>query len=543
MRKVPRTVAFRLVLSLTVFMAVMRVLFGTIESMKMERLVLDQLVVGADELTRSITSATWHAMLADDRDQAYQIMSSIGEEHGIDCVRMINKRGEVTFSTCGTGSSPLGISDPLCSPCHGPGPTVVKPDLARRTRVLDRANRSRVLEILTPVLNESACTEAACHAHEPDRAVLGVLAIDLDLADADRELASLREDTFWRTLGEIALMALIIVLLTRWLIGIPLQRLLEGTRAGRRMELDEPVEVAGHGELAVLADSFNAMRVRLRDALQDLRELNEGLEEQVEERSRELNEAQERLIQSDRLASLGQLAASVAHEINNPVSGVLNFSMVVRRMVDDEEKIPENLPRIRRYLDSISEETQRVGHIVSDLLAFSRHPSPESEEVDLGGVVHRVMALLGHKLDLGQIHAEIEIEPGLPGVAGDESQLQQVLVNLVMNAAEAQPEAGRVWVRLRGEDDDVVLEVEDEGTGIDPAHRSRIFDPFFSTKEASRGVGLGLSVVYGIVDAHGGRIEVDSELGRGTIFRVRLPVHVGAHRVGGALGPDGERTP
>ncbi|HKK71466.1 MAG TPA: ATP-binding protein [Candidatus Krumholzibacteria bacterium] len=522
MRAVPRTLAFRLVFALTVFMAVMRVVFGFVEDRRLEQLVLDQTITGADELSRSVASATWNAMLADDREAAYRIMSAIGEEHGVERICLVNERGEVTFSTEARGG--VAPHDSLCCGCAGEADVGDLERPVRRSRVFEDPGRGRVLQVVTPILNEPSCYEAACHAHQPTDQVLGQLAIDLDLDEAGTELAAIRRDALARTLVEILLMGLIIVVITRWMIGVPLQKLLVATRAGSRMELDQPVEVRGQGELRVLADSFDAMRARLRDALRELREFNEGLEQTIEERSRELGAAQQRLIQSDRMASLGQLAASVAHEINNPVSGVLNYSMVVKRMLENEEDIPENLPRVRRFLDTMTRETERVGRIVKDLLAFSRRAKPTSDAFDLREVIDRVMGLLEHRLELGKVRSVVDVAEGLPRVSGDASQIEQILLNLVMNAAEAQPGAGTITVSARPEDDTfIVLEVSDEGTGIEPSHLERVFDPFFTTKDEGRGVGLGLSVVYGIVEAHGGTIEVESEVGRGTTFRVRLP--------------------
>ncbi len=524
-----QTLAFRLVLALTVFMAAMRVVFGYVETRRLEGLVLEQIVNGAEELSRSIVGATWHAMLADDREATFRIMRAISEEHGVECVRMVNPRGEVTFTTpLGVpGADPAETTEDELARCTCPVDTILalveRP--VRRTRVVEVDRRNRILETLTPIHNEPSCWQASCHAHESTEDVLGVLVIDLDLDQADRELASIVRAGWIRTLVEIALMGVIIVLITRWLVGTPLQKLLEGIHAGSRMEFDRPVRVRGHGELRVVADSFDSMRVRLRDAMHELHEFNEGLERLVEERSRELNATQHRLIQSERLASLGQLAASMAHEINNPVSGVLNYTMVIERMLDDEESLPANLPRIRRFLETMEHETERVGRIVSDLLAFSRRARPGCAQLELAEVVDRVMSLVGHRLELGKVRTKVEIADGLPPLFADAGQLEQVLVNLVMNAAEAQPEGGTVRVRARADGEYVVLEVHDDGSGIEAAHLERVFDPFFTTKDESKGVGLGLSVVYGIVEEHGGTIEVESELGRGTCFRVRLPVH------------------
>lgn len=526
MRSVPKRLTLRLVVALTVPVVASRALFGYLDAHRHEQLVLDEMVVGADELTRSITSATWNAMLDDNREAVYRTMEAIGQEHGIESIRLFNKEGRVTFSTDPTDPPQVDLSDEACAICHSTQQVIVRPDIQRRTRIGTRPDGPRWLQIVTPVYNEPACSNAACHAHEATRNVLGVLDIRLDLAGVDRELAAMNVHSLATTVGEIVLIGLFIMFFTRRFVGAPIRKLLIGTRELAAMKLDHPVEIRSPDELGELAASFNAMRTRLKEALDELHGLTHNLEEQVQARTRELQAAQRKLIQGDRLASLGQLAASVAHEINNPVSGVLNLSMVLQRMLESGQVPPDRIDDFRRYLGMITDETTRVGRIVSDLLAFSRRSSPESADVDVNGVVERVITLLGHRLQLGRVEVELELDRALPPVRGDASQLQQVVINLVMNAAEAMLEGGPIRIRTRVDPaaGEAALEVVDEGTGIPPEQLGRIFDPFCSTKEEGKGVGLGLSVVYGIVDAHGGSIDVRSEVGRGTTFEVRLPL-------------------
>jgi two-component system NtrC family sensor kinase len=292
------------------------------------------------------------------------------------------------------------------------------------------------------------------------------------------------------------------------------------------MHLEERVDIRAPGELRELATSFNDMRERLHQALGEINRFTHELEEKVEERSRQLTAAQAKLIQSDRLASLGQLSASVAHEINNPISGVLNLSMLLQRMLRNGSIPPERAEEFQRYLTQISEETARVGRIVKDLLAFSRRPAPQNSQADLNLLLRNTISLLSHKLELGNVRVRLDVDESLPSITCDSAQMQQVIINLVMNAAEAMPAGGEVVVRTRlmTDSDEVLIEVSDQGGGIPQAIRPRIFDPFFTTKEEGKGVGLGLSVVYGIVEAHGGSIDVRSHEGAGTTFIVCLPV-------------------
>jgi two-component system NtrC family sensor kinase len=479
-------------------------------------------------------------MLADDRDSAYQIMATIAEEEGIERVRIINKRGAVTFSTRADSLRRLTLSDPPCLPCHASTTALTSPELEHRSRIIETPDGGRQLEVITPINNEPSCSEAACHAHPASREVLGVLTIEFELDDVDAELDRMRWGAIWLSLVEILLLVAIIAAITRYFVGVPIQRLTAATVSVGHMDLDRPVDIRGKGELAALGRAFDDMRLRLRDALLELKRLNEGLEDEVRERTEALGIARQRLVQSDRLASLGQLAASVAHEINNPISGVLNLSMVCRRMLESPELTPEDRSRLERYLTMMSRETERVGRIVTDLLAFSRRSSPESDAVDLNPLVENIVALLSHKFELLGTRVELDLDESVAKIEADADQIQQVLINLLMNAAESmEPKGGSLKVSTRTVEDEVLIEIRDEGCGIPEPDLPRIFDPFFTTKAEGQGVGLGLSVVYGIIDAHGGTLEVQSQLGEGTVCRVLLPRTQPSRRPGTGPSPEG----
>jgi two-component system NtrC family sensor kinase len=392
--------------------------------------------------------------------------------------------------------------------------------------------------MITPIYNEQSCSQAACHAHPLQTKVLGVLDVALDLDRVDKELANVRNRVFAVTGIEIILIALFIIFFTRNFVDIPIRKLIEGTRAVSAMKLDEPIEIKSSEELSVLARSFNTMRERLKRSVDENVQFTQSLETKVEERTAQLNAAHQKLFQSDRLASLGQLSASVAHEINNPLSGVLNLSMLMQRILKDDGIPPDRIEEFRRYLTQVVNETSRVGHIVSDLLAFSRRSKPQSTRADLNAIVTTTLSLVSHKLRLMNVDAEVILEEDLPSLRCDPSQMQQVVINLVMNGAEATLSKGGGKVSIRtwsaSKEKSVILEVRDSGDGILPENLSKIFDPFFTTKGEGKGVGLGLAVVYGIVDAHRGDIEVKSTLGEGTTFTVTLP---GANEVEHRIEP------
>ena len=237
-------------------------------------------------------------------------------------------------------------------------------------------------------------------------------------------------------------------------------------------------------------------------------------------------ENQARLLHQDKMMALGRLAASVVHEINNPLSGVLNYLRLMIRILNQGPLAPEKQEKFLTYLELIEKETGRCSEIVSNLLSFSRKSKPSLEEICLPELVDRCVLLLQHKMELNHIVLNVTMEASLPPVHGDANQLQQCIVNLILNAVDAMPQGGQLSIAGRVEESrqSVILSIADTGTGITPENLPHIFDPFFTTKQEGYGVGLGLSTVFGIMERHHGNVRVDSRPGKGTEFRLTLPV-------------------
>jgi PAS domain S-box-containing protein len=275
------------------------------------------------------------------------------------------------------------------------------------------------------------------------------------------------------------------------------------------------------GRLVVLRDITE--RKRAEEALKGY---SERLEERVEQRTNELQKAysdlrdsQAKLIQLEKLAATGRLAASVAHEINNPLQGISNYLAVISEQVPEDHPLHDDLEMVKLGFERISE-------IVRRLRAFYRPAEKEMEPTDINGVVTRVLALLGHQLSLGKVEVKTKLaEEELP-VLGSAGQLEQVLVNLVVNAQEAMPQGGVLTVRTALCDDMAQLQVSDTGRGMGKEQMSRLFKPFYSGKEA-QGLGLGLWISHNIIEGHGGQIEVESQVGQGTTFTISLPAYQG----------------
>mgnify|MGYP005835460163 FL=1 len=255
------------------------------------------------------------------------------------------------------------------------------------------------------------------------------------------------------------------------------------------------------------------------------RDITDELEQKLEQKTQALKRDLARLIHEDKMIALGKLVASAVHEINNPLSGIHALARLMRRQLD-EGLSPGDMEQFKYYLQLIDTESAWCSTIVSNLLSFSRQHKLERRLFDVNRVIENVVLLSRHRMELQHVTLILELEHALPEIEGDAGQIQQCFINLIFNALEAMPEGGRLTVRtaLNAKHREVRVEVEDTGVGIPKELLSQIFEPFFSTKSQDKGVGLGLSVVYGIVKEHRGTIYVKSDVGKGSCFILRFPI-------------------
>jgi two-component system NtrC family sensor kinase len=526
----PSRLDLKLAVALSVIVILVSTAYGLILVRTQNQRSLDTMVLGAGQLSKSITSATWHAMLDDNREAAYDIMRVIAQKQGVDGIRIFNREGRLMFSTRHPGTdADADERSSLCASCHAGGTAKSEVPERLRYRITTRADGHRTLSMITPVYNEPSCSDAACHAHPASVRVLGVVDVALGLDPLESETASISTQVLVATLIQVAIIILFIFSFTRRFVTRPIRELIAGTQAVSEMDLDRPIVIRYRSrELDSLVDSFNRMRERLQKAMAELNEFTQQLETKVAQRTEQLKAAHQKLLHTDRLASLGQLSASVAHEINNPIGGVLNLAMLMQRILRDDGIPRGREVEFRNYLGQVVQQTSRVGHIVSDLLAFSRRSKPQRAPADLNKIVTTTVSLVAHKLRLSNVDCELNLAAGIPVLTCDSSQIQQVVLTLVMNAAEAtqnRPERKvRVTTRMSINGQALELIVEDNGDGIRPENLDKIFDPFFTTKPEGKGVGLGLAVLYGIVKAHDGEVDVQSTPGEGARFIVTLPL-------------------
>lgn len=297
----------------------------------------------------------------------------------------------------------------------------------------------------------------------------------------------------------------------------PIKDLVFATQKVAEGDLSFSVETKSCDEIGVLAESFNKMTLSLSLYEKKLKNFAKTLEEKVEERTRELKIAQKQLTQSEKLASLGKMAAGVAHEINNPLTAVLTFSKLLLEDLKEDDPQYEDI-------QTIVSETLRCRDIVRGLLDFSRETKAQKQLMDINDTIKETLFLLEHQASFQDIEIVKNLADNLPKIRFDKSQIKQVFMNMFLNSAEAMSGKGTLTLTTFCKNEEfIVVKIEDTGCGISEQNLSKLFDPFFTTKKVGQGTGLGLAVTYGIIKNHQGTINVKSEVGKGTEFIIQLP--------------------
>jgi len=480
----------------------------------------------AERQSDVIKRSTSHYMMRNDRQGLYEIIGTMAAEPGMKRIRIINPEGLISFSTdAGEVEKQIDKNAEACYACHAQAAPITKLNRPDRFRIY-RANGERILGIITPIENQESCSNAACHAHPKEQQILGVLDVSLSLAKTDANLAESSKSMIAYTILAVVLVSLATWLFVWRVVHEPLGVLEAGTERLTHGDLGYQIELDSNDEVGELAHSFNEMSHQLRNARDEITAWNRTLEDRVLEKTSELKKASERMLHVEKMATIGKMAAVVAHEINNPLSGILTYSKLVKRWIergvfDDDPKCHE----MAENLDLVATESRRCGDLVKNLLSFSRTNPINLEWIGVNPIVERVVKLALHKLEMASVQVHVEIGEGLPVIRADAAQIEQVLLALTMNAIDAMPHGGNLWIATSVTDhSELLLRVRDDGMGIPAEILPRLFEPFLTTKDTGKGVGLGLAISHNIVERHNGRIEVESELGRGTTFNVYLPL-------------------
>lgn len=496
------------------------------------RTLQEMVLASAERNTDLIRRSTRHAMLKNAREDLYFTLNSIGGLPGMGRVRIFNKEGRITYSTDSRELEQMvDKTAEACYGCHASngsntGPmSPPKSSLPRSDRVrFFRQGEIRVLGLISPIENEPECANAACHAHPASQRVLGVLDVQIPMDRVDAQLADFERTMLILDVLSIALISALAFLLAFRFVRRPVSKLMVGIRRVASGQLDHHIPVTSSDELGLLASAFNDMNGQLADARRESENWAATLEQRVREKTADLENAHKQLVESEKIASLGKLSASVAHEINNPLAGILTYARLLSRTLERAKIEHPHLPEWRRWLEVIEGESRRCGAIVKNLLTFARQLPVEKKENDLNQIIERCLMLIHHQADLQSVALEWTPNPEVGRVVCDAGQTQQALLAILINAVEAMPHGGKISIVAQTAKDAARITITDDGPGIPPDVLPHIYEPFFTTKNQGKGTGLGLSIAFGILQQHGGRIEVESSPGRGTEFRVFIPL-------------------
>ena len=479
----------------------------------------------AERISDVIKHGTTEYMLHNDREGLYHSIQTMAAEPGIEKIRIFDQQGRTTYTTNASEQSRVvDKTAEACYACHAQSQPLARLKRPDRFRIYRSAAGNRVLGIITPIENQPSCSNASCHAHPAEQQILGVLDTNISLAKADVQLAESSRRMIIYTACALLLIAVLSWFFVWEVVGRPVKALTRGTEHLAAGNLGYQIEVRSEDELGELARSFNGMSRQLQAEHTENVAWTRTLEQRVERKTGELKRAHEHALHTEKMASVGKMAAVLAHEINNPLSGILTYAKLLRKWIG-QDATQNRRQDIYESLDLIASESRRCGDLVKNLLTFSRTTPMNLQPTNLNQVIERSRRLIQHQLDLAGIQVQPDLAPDLPPILCDGAQIEQVLLALMMNALEAMPQGGNLWVatHLNREANIVRITVRDDGTGISPEILPRIFEPFLTTKETARGVGLGLAISRSILERHNGNIEVQSEVGRGTTFIVTLP--------------------
>lgn len=526
MDKVRFGLSLKLIVCLVGSMIIIFSLLGY-ESVRIHKRNLEEMTnLMAERISNTIKNSTRYSMLQNHRDEVYHIITTIASQPGIKRIRIFNKEGRISFSTDSAEVDTfVDKKAEACYACHSQERPLDHLDRPDRVRTYVGAGQERILGLINPIENAPACSNSGCHAHDPGKQILGVLDVTLSLAGVDQTIAQGERSMIANFVAAILVISAIFASLIWFMIYRPVKSLIRGTHQVAAGNLDSTIEVSSQDEIGELAFSFNHMTRELKRANDELTDWARTMEKRVDEKTMELKRANEQMVQIERMASIGKLAAIVAHEINNPLAGILTYAkLILKRMSAITTPEAETM---KQDLQMIAGESARCGEIVKGLLQFSRQTVPNLQPHDVNEILRQSMRLVQHKMQLMSLEKRINLDEPMPAVICDEQQIKQALVALLINACEAmRPEDGLLEINSRNlpEKQSVQISIKDNGIGMDEETQKHIFEPFFTTKEATKGMGLGLAVVFGIIGRHSGTIQVESAPGRGARFVIELPV-------------------
>ena len=464
-----------------------------------------------------IRNTTRYGMLSAQGPLIQQTVESVGVAEGIQNVRIFDSKGRVAYASDRKNiDTVLDKNSPLCLRCHtATGPTKDTPSWR-----ISKGDPHRVLNIVQPIYNEPACYNASCHVHPTNQRILGIVEVDLSLELLDH---SIKQQGIAITVYVLAFSVVIsgVLCIIIWnFVSTPVSILAQGMRRVAAGDLDFKIAINRKDEIGELANTFNTMSDELRRAKNESMEWSNTLEKKVEEKTEAIHRAQQQLIHSEKLASLGRMAAGVAHEINSPLTGIVTFGHLLLK------KFPEGTED-REDIEVIIDQANRCSNIIKGLLGFARATTADKAPTNINDVLNSTLNIVKNKADFFNIKLSTSLDPSLAMVKADAPQLQQVFLNMIVNAADACEGKGSITITTSNVNDSgqdyAQVEFKDTGHGIKDEALEKIFEPFFTTKPVGKGTGLGLAVSHGIIQDHGGKITISTKIGEGTSFFIWLP--------------------
>jgi PAS domain S-box-containing protein len=625
-----RSLGFKLICTVSAIVILVIGVYASVNINTQRNQLIYEVIQSTSRVSETIKRSMRYDMLEYEPERLHRAIDTIGAQEGIEKVRIFNFMGEIIYSS---DKAEMGTmvdkSAEQCYACHAKEKPFERLTTSDRSRIFETAAGHRVLGMINPIYNEPDCYTADCHDHNQEQKVLGVLDIDVALAELDAVIISSKKKMTLFAMVAIVGISLTIGLFIQRFVTRPVKHLLKGTERVAAGDLTTPLAISSADEVGILANSFDQMTERLHTSEQELKASEEkyrslfdnapnpilvfdranlrimdaniratekygySREELLQMSVDDLGEAEDaekirsavgedyiflprlrhhtkdgsfihvnihssplehlgedimianiadisdrveaeaQLIQAGKMATLGEMSAGVAHELNQPLNAIRIGSDFLKKMVDRGESIaPEVLAKVSFEMGA---QVDRAANIINHLREFGRKSDlDEMEKLNINKPIRDVFTVLGQQLKLRQIKVNLELDEDLPRILGVNNRLEQVFVNLVINARDSmevkrassyqQEEESVLTIRSYQEEGKVVAIVRDTGIGMPESIRDRIFEPFFTTKEVGKGTGLGLSISYGIVKDYGGTIEVESEVGSGTTFKVIFPV-------------------
>ncbi len=520
---IPKSLSFKLYILLVILLVLSfsGIMYFNISSYTkhLNESVINSAIQASDLIKRS----TRYSMLKNDRENLAQIINTIAKENGVEGIRIYNKPGAIAFS-----DNPNEIGNQVdknaeqCYVCHGkePAPATLSP--RNRIRILTSKEGYRIVGLINPIENEPDCYNAECHAHSPKDKLLGLLDVKMSLKSVDEETNRTRRKMILFSSFMIIITALLFAGFIIRLIHIPIRKLTKGTKEVANLNLDYKIDFKSSDEIGELARSFNKMTEELKTANEANQQWAATLEKKIKEKSEELKKAQAHMILVEKIASLGKLSAVVAHEINNPLSGILTYASLCLKIAQNHSLSQDEKNSLLKYLSIIKDETKRCGDIVKNLLVFAKKDFGKWNEESLHKIIRNSIQLVKHNIEMKELELIEEYTDSNDIIFCDPIGIQHIFVALFINAIEAMSKGGKLKIKTESINggDEFQITVSDTGCGIPEDILPHIFEPFFSTKESS---GLGLAVVYSIIEQHEGKINVESKPNEGTKFIINLP--------------------